>query len=82
MITTTARRVVDVCMRFSYFCSLVYEGDSVDSLCMHIGEHADLIWISNQDENRLLLVSQATPFAERGRVQSCCNHRVVTTAET
>jgi len=29
-----------------------------------------------------LLVSQATPFAERGRVWSRCKHRVVPTAET
>ena len=79
MVTTIARRVV---VEFSYFCSLVYEGDSVDSLSMHISEDADLIWISNQDENRLLLVSQATPFAERRRVRSCCNHQVVTMAET
>ena len=28
------------------------------------------------------LVSQATPFTERGRVWSRCNHRVVPTAET
>ena len=28
------------------------------------------------------LVSQAIPFAERGRIWSRCNHRVVTTAET
>ena len=28
------------------------------------------------------LVLQATPFAERGRVWSRCNHRVVPTAET
>ena len=65
MVTTTARRVVDVCMRFSYICSLVYEGDSVDSLCMHVGEHVDLIWISNQDENRLHLLLQATPLTTR-----------------
>ena len=27
-------------------------------------------------------ISHATPFVERGRVWSCCNHRVVATAET
>ena len=28
------------------------------------------------------LVSQATPFVERGRARSRCNHRVVATTET
>ena len=36
------------------------------------------------EESHLMpdLVSQATPFTERGRVWSCCNYRVVATTET
>ena len=40
--------------------------------------HQEMQWVQFLVTPAFSLVSQAAPFAERGRVWSCCNHRVVT----
>ena len=65
---------------YDYGSSLTYP----DSLWQESG-YVRLRMLAEQgvvSPTRCTLVSQVTPFAERGRVWSWCNHRIVPTAET